>query len=123
MTNDDAATVLGTASGTHAVVIGGSIAGLFAASVLVRQFERVTVVERDRFPAGPAFRKGVPQSRHSHVLWQHGIDLADSLLPGTSADLRTAGAVPAGLPSELLWLNAAGWGRQFPATHEILCCS
>jgi 2-polyprenyl-6-methoxyphenol hydroxylase-like FAD-dependent oxidoreductase len=123
MTNGNAATVLETASGTHAVVVGGSIAGLFAASVLARRFDRVTVVERDRFPAGPTFRKGVPQSRHSHVLWQHGIDLADSLLPGTSADLRTAGAVPVGLPSELLWLNAAGWGRQFPATHEILCCS
>jgi 2-polyprenyl-6-methoxyphenol hydroxylase-like FAD-dependent oxidoreductase len=57
------------------------------------------------------------------VLWQHGIDLAEDLLPGTSAALRTAGAVPVGLPSDLLWLNAAGWGRQFPATHEILCCS
>jgi 2-polyprenyl-6-methoxyphenol hydroxylase-like FAD-dependent oxidoreductase len=123
MPNEHVMAVAGNDRSTHAVVIGGSTAGLLAASVLARRFDRVTVVERDRFPAGPAFRKGVPQSRHSHVLWQHGIDLAEDLVPGTSADLRAAGAEPAGLPSDLLWLNAAGWGRQFPATHEILCCS
>jgi len=44
----------------HALVIGGSMAGLFAARVLSEHFERVTILERDRFPDGPKFRKGVP---------------------------------------------------------------
>ena len=38
--------------GEHAVVIGGSVAGLLAARVLADHFERVTVVKRDHFPAG-----------------------------------------------------------------------
>src|SRR3954470_11732242 len=46
----------------HAVVIGGSLTGLLAARVLTGHFDRVTLVERDRFPAGAAFRPGTPQS-------------------------------------------------------------
>ena len=34
----------------HAVVIGGSLAGLLAARVLTDRFERVTVIERDASP-------------------------------------------------------------------------
>ncbi|MGH3925184.1 MAG: type III-B CRISPR module-associated protein Cmr5 [Pseudonocardiaceae bacterium] len=36
--------------GGRAVVIGGSLAGLAAAGALGRHFDRVTIVERDRFP-------------------------------------------------------------------------
>ena len=32
----------------HAIVIGGSMAGLLAARVLSEHFERVTILERDR---------------------------------------------------------------------------
>src|SRR6266540_3841881 len=55
-------------SGEEAVVIGGSMAGLLAARVLADRFDRVTVIDRDRFPDGAKFRKGVPQSRHLHGL-------------------------------------------------------
>ena len=48
----------------HAIVIGGSMAGLLAARVLAAHFDRVTILERDSFPEGPEFRKGVPQARH-----------------------------------------------------------
>jgi integrase len=40
----------------HAVVIGGSVAGLLAARVLADHFARVTVIERDRLLAQPDFR-------------------------------------------------------------------
>ena len=43
--------------GEHAVVVGGSVAGLLAARVLVRHYRRVTILERDRLPAGPDARK------------------------------------------------------------------
>ena len=35
----------------HAIVIGGSMAGLLAARVLSAHFGRVTLLERDLFPA------------------------------------------------------------------------
>ena len=57
----------------HALVIGGSMAGLFAARVLSERFGRVTIVERDSFPEGPQFRKGVPQSRHLHAFMMRGV--------------------------------------------------
>jgi glycine/D-amino acid oxidase-like deaminating enzyme len=47
------------ADAAHAVVIGGSMAGLSAARVLANHFERVTVVERDALGRSAQIRKGV----------------------------------------------------------------
>jgi 2-polyprenyl-6-methoxyphenol hydroxylase-like FAD-dependent oxidoreductase len=60
MTTTDTARPGRSPLGGHAIVIGGSMAGLLAARVLGRHFERVTLIERDRSRPGPAFRKGVP---------------------------------------------------------------
>src|SRR5450755_1915651 len=45
----------------HAVVIGGSIAGLSAARVLSDFYAQVTVYERDDLPSAPGNRATVPQ--------------------------------------------------------------
>ena len=42
----------------HAVVVGGSMAGMLAARVLSDHFDGVTLLERDRFPETPTARKG-----------------------------------------------------------------
>ena len=47
-----------TQIGEHAVVLGGSLAGLAAAAVLAQRFERVTIVERDELPQIGQNRKG-----------------------------------------------------------------
>ena len=49
--------------GEHAVVIGGSMAGLLAARSLAEAYERVTVIERDALPVGVEGRRAVPQGR------------------------------------------------------------
>ena len=82
------------AVGSHAVVIGGSVAGLLAARVLADSFERVTVVERDRCPAAPGARKCAPQGCHVHVLLTRGQRILDRLFPGFDAELA-ARNVPA----------------------------
>ena len=66
--------------GGHALVIGGSMAGLLAARVLSERFGRVTLVERDHFPERPRFRKGVPQSRHLHAFMMRGRLISERLL-------------------------------------------
>src|SRR5215470_20443716 len=68
-------------NGSHAIVIGGSMAGLLAARVLVDHFDRVTLIERDRFPESAESRKGVPQGRHAHVLLAKGQEIISQLFP------------------------------------------
>ncbi|MDN3025922.1 FAD-dependent monooxygenase [Streptomyces sp. S.PB5] len=105
--------------GRHAVVVGGSLAGLLAAHVLAAHADRVTVVERDRLPQGTGPRPGVPQGRHPHVLLHGGQSAVESLLPGFLAELRAAGAPRVGMPSDMvLWQNGR-WLRRLPATTHI----
>ena len=98
------------------------MAGLLAARVLASHFERVTVVDRDRFPDRPAFRRGVPQSRHLHVLLGRGLECLEQLFPGFEAELVAAGA-PVVEGSESLWLNAAGWCRRYRSPIRLLGAS
>src|SRR6266851_4285996 len=67
---------------THAVVIGGSFAGLCAGRVLSDFFDHVTVLDRDTFPAGAEDRAGVPQARHVHGLLVRGLEEYERLFPG-----------------------------------------
>src|SRR5829696_6991642 len=79
--------------GEHAVVIGGSMAGLLAARALMDAYERVTVLDRDTLPHGFEGRRAVPQGRHAHGLLPHGLACLDALLPGFGAELAAHGAV------------------------------
>jgi 2-polyprenyl-6-methoxyphenol hydroxylase-like FAD-dependent oxidoreductase len=86
--------------GEHAVVVGGSMAGLIAARVLADAFERVTVLERDAFPDDPRPRRGVPQGHHVHAMLEAGRNTLEDLFPGYSDDLVSAGAVDVDLSRE-----------------------
>src|SRR4029453_6734271 len=97
----------------HAVVLGGSMAGLLAARVLADVFARVTVVERDGYPQAPQSRRGVPQAAHLHVLLMRGLDILKDLFPGIDGDLIGHGAVPIDTGADLKWLTPGGWGAQF----------
>jgi 2-polyprenyl-6-methoxyphenol hydroxylase-like FAD-dependent oxidoreductase len=109
--------------GTHALVVGASMAGLLAARVLADHNDRVTVVDRDRLPSEPVARKGVPQSRHLHFLLGQGLAIIGDLFPGIVDDLKAHGALPVSLPGDCLWLNGAGWSRRFRPGLGILSAS
>jgi 2-polyprenyl-6-methoxyphenol hydroxylase-like FAD-dependent oxidoreductase len=81
--------------GEHAVVLGGSMAGLLAARVLAEAYERVTIVDRDTPPPAGQARRGVPQGRHAHVLLPRGQQVLDELFPGLGEELVGAGAAVA----------------------------
>ncbi|MCG7592705.1 oxidoreductase [Mycobacterium sp. PSTR-4-N] len=76
---------------THAIVIGASLGGLCAAKVLSETFERVTLIERDDLPDGPANRPAVPQGRHVHLLMARGAKEFEALFPGLLDDMVAAG--------------------------------
>ncbi len=109
--------------GKHAVVIGGSIAGLLAARVLGDHFDRVTVIDRDRFPARPEYRKGVPQSRHAHALLARGQMLLERFFPGLVTELGHEGAVTLESPLDTLALTPAGWAPRYRSGLKVLSCS
>lgn len=105
----------------HAVVLGAGLAGLLAARALATKFARVTLVERDELPeSGPAFRPGVPQSRHVHVLWSRGLELMEQMLPGITGKLVAAGAAVLESPRDFLWLSPAGWFGAVPGAEVLL---
>jgi len=76
----------------HAIVIGGSIAGLFAARVLSESFSRVTVLDRDDLDEAPAPRKGVPQGPQIHAILTRSYEAVKELFPGLLDELRADGA-------------------------------
>jgi 2-polyprenyl-6-methoxyphenol hydroxylase-like FAD-dependent oxidoreductase len=101
------------------VVVGGSLAGLLAARALADHFGRVTVIERDRYPDGPTPRKGVPQSRHVHVLLMRGLLVLEKLFPGLGGELTKAGATVMDSAQEFAWLTPAGWGFRFRSGLDV----
>jgi 2-polyprenyl-6-methoxyphenol hydroxylase-like FAD-dependent oxidoreductase len=98
----------------HAVVAGGSMAGLLATRVLADHFEHATLIERDVLASNSEPRKGVPQGRHAHVLLLRGQDIMEAFFPGLAEELCDAGAVHVGVP-ELAWFHAGHWRvRSYP---------
>jgi 2-polyprenyl-6-methoxyphenol hydroxylase-like FAD-dependent oxidoreductase len=94
---------------THAVVIGGSLAGLCAGRVLTEFFDRVSIVERDSFPDGVADRAGVPHSRQYHYLMLRGRREFARLFDGLDAMLIERGAPVREPGVNVAVLTAAGW--------------
>ncbi|MFE6051286.1 FAD-dependent monooxygenase [Kitasatospora sp. NPDC056446] len=105
-----------------AVVIGGGLAGTVAAWALRGHAERIVVVERDHYPAEAAFRAGVPQGRHAHLILEAGHRALDEMMPGIKQELLAAGALRV-LASEVKWLSSAGWMAEYPAQMSFLSCT
>jgi 2-polyprenyl-6-methoxyphenol hydroxylase-like FAD-dependent oxidoreductase len=76
----------------RAAVLGASLAGLFAAAATSSRGVETIILERDRLPAAPEPRKGVPQGRQAHLLLHRGLLSASTLLPGLREDLIAHGA-------------------------------
>ncbi|MFF4382490.1 NAD(P)/FAD-dependent oxidoreductase [Kitasatospora sp. NPDC001547] len=117
MTSSERAPGRGTA-----VVIGGGLAGMAAAWALRGFAERIVVVERDRYPAGPEFRAGVPQGRHAHLVLEAGHRLLEEMMPGIRQQLAAAGARRVSV-SDVKWLCSAGWLAEYPAQMSFLSCT
>ena len=112
-----------------AIVIGGGMAGLFAANVLADHCEQVTVLERDeawsplsrptdhtantnRVPQA-AGRPGVPQSRHVHVLLLRGVQVLRKRFPGLEEALLACGAPALNWLKETAALAGGSWLPRF----------
>lgn len=106
-----------------ALVLGGSMAGLWAARVLADHFDQVTIIERDELPNEPVHRAGVPQARQYHILLRRGRLIMQELFPGLDEDLKAAGAIEADLTRDAKILFRGHWLNQRPSGHFVLSCS
>ena len=93
----------------HAIVIGGSIAGMLTARALRQHFQQVTIVERDDVSESLDGRKGVPQGQHVHVIFSGGMRVINGLFPGFSDELAAEGSVVCDFSRELCWYHAGVW--------------
>jgi 2-polyprenyl-6-methoxyphenol hydroxylase-like FAD-dependent oxidoreductase len=93
----------------HAVVIGGSLAGMCAARMLLPAFDRVTVLERNELNGS-----SVPHARQLHVLLGRGRLVFENIFPGFLSRMRALGAHEVDLGSEFAsYIAPFGW---FPRT-------
>jgi 2-polyprenyl-6-methoxyphenol hydroxylase-like FAD-dependent oxidoreductase len=98
----------------HAVVIGGSIAGLATARVLSDHFDAVTVLERDELSDERVPRKHVPQGRHAHALLSGGSEALAEMFPGIMEEMAASGAT-LGDFNRGTWHQAGGY--RAPSTN------
>jgi 2-polyprenyl-6-methoxyphenol hydroxylase-like FAD-dependent oxidoreductase len=113
-----------TATTSTAVVVGGSIAGLCAASVLSQHFDRVVVIEADCIDeSAPSGRKGVPQGRYAHALLQGGERAMEQLFAGFGARLLALGALHFDMGQRFAFLRAQGWAPAFATGMSTYWCS
>src|SRR5215467_9219556 len=110
-------------SDTHAIVIGGGIAGLLAARILLPHFARVTLIERDQFPEEPNFRAGVPQGHHPHILLERGRQLLEELFPGITAKLIAQSAGESDLVADHVLYAVYQRAERFPSGIPSIACS
>ena len=75
------------------VIIGASLAGLFAAAAADAAGARTMIIARDTLPETPLARKGVAHGRQPHVLLHRGLLAAEKLVPGIREDLLNHDAV------------------------------
>ncbi|MGB8995605.1 MAG: hypothetical protein WCC65_09890, partial [Pseudonocardiaceae bacterium] len=101
------------------VIVGASLAGLFAAVAAAGNGTSVTVLERDAMPDDPKPRTGVPQGEQPHVFLFRGLLALEELLPGVRQTLLDAGAVPFDT-GELPWLAEQGWLPIGQRAFEVL---
>ena len=103
---------------SHAVVLGGGIAGLLAARVLRDHFERVTLVERDDLETGDVPRRGVPQGRHAHGLLAGGAQVLWRLFPGLREELVADGALLHDLTRDSRFYGLGGYQLRYESGLE-----
>jgi 2-polyprenyl-6-methoxyphenol hydroxylase-like FAD-dependent oxidoreductase len=98
----------------RAIVIGGGIAGMCAARALSDFFDRVVVIERDKYPEGVIGRAGVPQSRMFHTLLERGRREIEALFPGFHALMDSRGAPRVSFGFNAALMSPRGWGPPLP---------
>jgi 2-polyprenyl-6-methoxyphenol hydroxylase-like FAD-dependent oxidoreductase len=107
----------------HAIVMGGSLAGLLAARVLSKHFERVTIIEKDRVNHQPESRPGQPQTQHLHALLAMGLQVMTDYFPDLPEALVANGAMMNDFAQSMRWYIYGGYRSQFDIGFPVTTMS
>lgn len=94
---------MGSVVGDRAVVLGGSVTGLWTAAVLANHYREVVVVDRDKLVGVKEWRKGAPQTRHINGLIARGSQALEEILPGITAEMVADGVPISDLAGTVRW--------------------
>lgn len=94
---------MSTNAGSRAVVLGGSIAGLFAARVLAEAYDEVVIVDRDELVGQEGPRRGRPQGRHINAMHVRGRVAMEELYPGITDELIADGCPSGDFAGDCRW--------------------
>jgi 2-polyprenyl-6-methoxyphenol hydroxylase-like FAD-dependent oxidoreductase len=105
-----------------AIVVGASIAGLLAAHVLTRHFNKVILIDRDELDMQTRERRGVPQGSHAHILHSSGLAVFESYFPGFTEQMVSNGAQPIeALVDGIAVMGGQRLARRKSGLHTIFC--
>lgn len=110
---------MGKRDKTRGVVLGGSIAGLFAARVLSDAYDEVIIVDRDVLIGAEGPRRGAPQGRHINGLLARGQLGMEELYPGITEELFADGVPTGDLAGDVRWYFN---GKRLYQQHAGLVC-
>jgi 2-polyprenyl-6-methoxyphenol hydroxylase-like FAD-dependent oxidoreductase len=85
-----------------------------AARALSDFFDKVILIERDKYPEGVGGRVGVPQSRMFHTLLERGRREVEALFPGFHALMDRRGAPRVSFGFNAALMSPRGWGPPLP---------
>lgn len=108
-----------------AVVLGGSIAGLLAASVLAERSIEVTIIDRDELavdaPRVFEARRGVPQGEQTHHLLALGAARLEELLPGLESELIAEGCTKRDDLADAIRWQGESWRARVTSELRPVC--
>src|SRR5919205_2202769 len=110
---------MSSGSETRAVVLGGSLGGLFAARVLADAYDEVVVVDRDTLAGVDEPRRGCPQGRHISGLLTRGQQAIAELYPGIFEEMFADGVPYGDLSGTVRWYFK---GKRLMQQHGDLLC-
>ncbi|OPG07020.1 FAD-binding monooxygenase [Microbispora sp. GKU 823] len=101
------------------MVLGGSLAGLFAARVLSDAYDEVLVVDRDLLAGVQEPRRGCPQGKHINGLLTGGQRAIEQMYPGITEELFADGVPKGDLGGTVRWYMLGKRLQQ--QTADMLC--
>lgn len=96
----------------HAIVLGGSIAGLMTAKVLSQYYAQVTIIEKDTMHRYPESRKGQPHTKHLHGLLPCGLYILCDYFPCLFEEIVDSGGVVNDFGASMNWFTHGGFKKK-----------